>query len=712
MKWKDKMYFFFAQKHEGIDMEYGTYVRSHMEEHKRHHLKHMWMLVRLNIHYRILGKKELLYSALYNKYNEAEKKSINDSIALKNKKRKDSGERNKGPCLNGSESSQNRPVLPVHFARSAMKYEIVSFDVFDTLIFRPFANPIDLFYIVGERLNLPEFKAIRTEAEKKLKEIHHIVGGSWEVTLEEIYDYIEKNYGINAGIGLQTEIEAEMDYCVANPYMKQVYKMVKEQNKRIIIVSDMYLRKEVIELLLSKNGYNGYEKLYVSNEYGCGKGREGDLYRYVINDYDKNQIVHIGDNQVSDVENAKKFGIDTLHYQNVNNVGNLYRTTDMSSLILSAYAGIVNMHLHNGTQQYSPAYEYGYICGGIYVLGFCNWMRKKAKEEKIEKILFLSRDGVIYKNVFDNLFSDIDNDYFLWSRIANIKYSFAEKGILAFATALDSILKSEDTYTVADFLDEYGLYELCDCLSLYGINKKTIMMESTLYKVRKLIVEQKNRIDSIYKKQMESLKNILTKKIGNCQRIAIVDVGWLGSGPLTLKKLIEDYFMFDCEVKCWVAGVRSTPKANIEPKVLSGEIEPYIFADCMNRDLFIAFTKKNIVPKYGLNYVFMEMFTQACCPSFTGISDEGKYEFKSPEVENYKLITEIHSGIMDFCASYYKTFMKDPYMLNISGSDVYRPFRLFTDNKSIFKNNFSEFSFPRVIGKGKLEQMERLSDFF
>lgn len=33
-----------------------------------------------------------------------------------------------------------------------MKYDVISFDIFDTLIFRPFSEPTDLFYIIGEKL--------------------------------------------------------------------------------------------------------------------------------------------------------------------------------------------------------------------------------------------------------------------------------------------------------------------------------------------------------------------------------------------------------------------------------------------------------------------------------------------------------------------------------------------------------------------------------
>jgi len=39
-----------------------------------------------------------------------------------------------------------------YFIDKLLLYDVISFDVFDTLIFRPFSDPKDLFYIVGDRL--------------------------------------------------------------------------------------------------------------------------------------------------------------------------------------------------------------------------------------------------------------------------------------------------------------------------------------------------------------------------------------------------------------------------------------------------------------------------------------------------------------------------------------------------------------------------------
>ena len=51
-------------------------------------------------------------------------------------------------------------------------YDVISFDVFDTLIFRPFSCPSDLFFFVGIRLGYRNFAQLRREAEGIARKEH------------------------------------------------------------------------------------------------------------------------------------------------------------------------------------------------------------------------------------------------------------------------------------------------------------------------------------------------------------------------------------------------------------------------------------------------------------------------------------------------------------------------------------------------------------
>ena len=67
----------------------------------------------------------------------------------------------------------------------------------------------------------------------------------------------------------------------------------------------------------------------------------------------------------------------------------------MSAITGSMYRGIVNAHLHNGLNEYSMEYEFGFVYGGLFVLGYCQFIHEYVQTHHIDKILFLARDGDI-----------------------------------------------------------------------------------------------------------------------------------------------------------------------------------------------------------------------------------------------------------------------------------------------------------------------------
>jgi len=274
------------------------------------------------------------------------------------------------PYLEGSESVSLKRPEAIVFARELLLYDVISFDIFDTLLLRPFAKPTDLFMILGNKYNLMNFSKIRMDSEKEAREIRKVLYNNTEITLEDIYEIVEKKTGIKKEVGIQVEFETEMEFCFANPYIQRVYKLLKSKGKRMIACSDMYIPKEYMQKLLEKCGYTDFEEIYVSCDYNCSKRSKG-LYDIVLSKLKKDEkMVHIGDNHTTDILHAEEKGIKTKHYKNVHEAGNKYRADGMSELVGSVYSGIVNTYLHNGIKKYNPYYEFGFIYGGFYVLGF------------------------------------------------------------------------------------------------------------------------------------------------------------------------------------------------------------------------------------------------------------------------------------------------------------------------------------------------------
>ena len=199
---------------------------------------------------------------------------------------------------------------------------------------------------------------------------------------------------------------------------------------------------------------------------------------------------------------------------------------------------------------------------------------------------------------------------------------------------------------------------------------------------------------SAYADETERMRPIIQGTIGEAKHVAVVDVGWVGSGPLGLKYLIEQKWALGCKVDCLIAASKSGNHVSNINQLQNNDTTPYIFSRILNRDLYNTHTLSN----NGTNSIYFEIFTQACSPSFSGISDNDDFIFDIPEVENYQVIQEIHQGILDFAQKYYSTFKNYPYLFNISGYDAYLPFRMIIRELSFFKKYFGSFSYSRGVG--------------
>lgn len=699
---KNSIYNYIVRSNEDVRQEYEQYVQSHITEHYTNRWRHWKILMALNWHYRVKKNKDSLLYLMPPKQNERDtlEKTLNKPTTKPTTKPNDTSiSKIKLPYLRGSESRLFNNKEAHYIAKDCMSYDVVSFDIFDTLICRPFVEPNDLFYIVGKELGVDSFRKIRIKAESEARNYAEATKGNREVTIYDIYKYVNLYTNIDIEKGVQSEFGVELELCFPNEKIKTVFELLKYQGKRLILVSNMYYPEDMMIQLLEQCGIKGYEKLFVSCDYQASK-RTGTLFQNVLQYVgERTKVIHIGDDHEADFLKPRKYGIDSIFYKNVNKAGRQYRADGMSELISSAYSGIVNYHLHNGMHIYSKPYEYGFIYGGLYVFGYCNWIHKYAIDKGIDKIFFLSRDGKIYQDVFNNTFNDVPNEYVYWSRVANLKYALdKEHGKYYFLLrAIDDRI-NEDIQTsrisIKELLGIYGLEQLVPCLKDNSLTGDIVLTKENALVVKTFIHEHWDMILSIYSEEEKIIKEEMKKKVLGCKKIAIVDVGWNGTGPLGIKYLIEKKWGMNCEVHCLLAGSKVADHvANIN-EIQSEDLNVYMFSRNYNRGHYDVHANTN----NGTNSIYFELFTQDCSPSFSGVTKYGDYIFEIPEVENYEYISEIQKGICDFSKIYKQTFEKYQYMYNISGHDAYCPFRMIIRDLYFIKRYFSEFIYSRSVG--------------
>ena len=574
-----------------------------------------------------------------------------------------------------SESSLARKKLlpPSGLADKLKKFDVISFDIFDTLIFRPFSEPADLFYLLGEKLDLPDFRRIRMEQEWLAREECKEQHGHMEVTLEEIWNRIEKEVGLSADEGITAEKELEKKYCFANPYMKTVYEELKASGCRIIIISDMYLPAEFEKELLASCGYTGFECLYVSCEYKASKS-DGKLYAQVKKDLGADlRYAHVGDNPASDLRMAAKAGFQTFIYPNVNRMTASYRSQDMSPIIGGAYRGIVNNRIYCGLQTYSMEYEYGFICGGLFVLGYCRFIHDYCRTNNVDKLLFLARDGDILKQAYDELYPGEPTEYVLWSRAAATKLMAGHNRYDLLRRYVD--YKVNQGFTLEKIFQSMELEDLLPDLERENgsrLNAGTLLTSNNHKAVRAFLLKHYPAILEKYRPQSQAAGMYYRDIMKDSRNAVAIDIGWAGSGAISLAWLFANEWDIPCRLTGIIAGTNTVNNAEFdasETYLQSGKLVPYLYSLSDNRDLV-----KKHDPNKDYN-VFWELLLSSANRQFQGFSlDEGKVGFHFGKADaNQRGIRDIQQGIRDFIHDYTRHFGDISYMTRISGRDAYAP---------------------------------------
>jgi predicted HAD superfamily hydrolase len=205
-----------------------------------------------------------------------------------------------------------------------MKYS--SFDVFDTVITRSVLRPKDVFYLMQQRLeaqqaDLPRclrncFWGARVWSEFMARRR----SSSDDITLLNIYDTMVHLFGLDGVVkdylmSLELSIESELLVPIDG-----AVELVAEARRSgsVVFISDMYLPETFIRGILERFGlFLPGDRLYVSGELGQSKG-SGRLFLHVLEDLDiiPSQMLHCGDNPVSDCRAPRAVGIRLLDESN------------------------------------------------------------------------------------------------------------------------------------------------------------------------------------------------------------------------------------------------------------------------------------------------------------------------------------------------------------------------------------------------------------
>ena len=580
----------------------------------------------------------------------------------------------------GSESSRSslRIQEPSRLTEMLRAYDVVSFDIFDTLILRNIERPEDVFYFEQGRLNYPNLKRLRTEAERRSRENRYRLAGDCEVNFKEIWDVLSEMTGIDPETGMECEWDIEKIVCYANPYFTEVIRLLKNSGKKLVVCSDMYLGEKYIrELLLDKN-YPEFDGYFISSDYRKSK-RDGELFAVIQKRYGKElRYIHVGDNEYSDVKMAAGKGFKTILYPNVQRAGLPYRAKDMDPVLASVYAGIINGYLNCGIRKESPEFEFGFIYGGLFAAGYCRFIKDYVKEHSIDKVIFFSRDGDILQKVYTLLFPEEaeKTEYAYWSRLAAAKMSARLLKALFFERML--IHKTGQGYRLNEIFETMELSSMQnrffrEC-SHKNYSPSSAFDEKACRDLSAFLDKHWAEVCSQYDDELDEGRKYYQRILGNAERAAVVDVGWVGSGAIALERIAKEIWGFRCEFFGLLAGSCSANTFDYESTLMNieeGKLNCYLFSPKDNRDLW-----KIHDPRKGHNMV-IELLLSSPEKSFRGFSKGPGGEYSFSDTHERINAREVQRGILKFA----ELLKEHPFrQLKISGRDAAAPIFLLYNN--------------------------------
>lgn len=367
----------------------------------------------------------------------------------------------------------------------AHRPDLVSLDVFDTLLWRPCRRPVDLFQRLGEELlrkghlhNIDPagFSRFRIHAEQTAR----FSGPGPEVTHLEITSELAKLLGQGDGNVLaDEEFQVEGECLFGYLEIFQLLTRLRHEGIPYALCSDMYFSSIQITSFLK----NAAERLgitisepalvLVSGDHRTGKSdRLFDLL-LAKTGIPAARILHIGDNPVSDAAKPRAKGIRAIH---------LPRTCETAEAVLDAeekylVAGksfqsdfglattrkelLAESHLANAGKLTHRAYG-AFVAGPVFA-AFAAWVVLECRRQGLRRVDCILREGHFLSRLLDQaktvLGVELEVRTILSSRFCLRAASLAdasEKGLVEF-------LRNVRPLDVqADLFEYLGLFEKAD----------------------------------------------------------------------------------------------------------------------------------------------------------------------------------------------------------------------------------------------------------
>lgn len=379
-------------------------------------------------------------------------------------------------------------------------YKYVSFDLFDTLMYRVVSKPEFIFDLVEREYNknnerkITKFKKKRIHAEAIARKKAYYN----EISIDDIYKELRcPTIVCNQLKKIEKDIEVET--CKPNNIMVEVLNKCRLRGQIVIITTDMYLDYDTIKRILFHIGVKS-DYIFLSSKEKKTK-LSGELFKYILDklDISPQEMCHIGDNKKTDILSPLRYGIQSFERVIRCNPLVLYQDSE-KSLDLDILNTFIRHHLNykvdkNNEEQVA---RIGYSIVGPLLYDFCNWIHSVVNKEKAECIAFVAREGYLIKKIYDEIFPN-DNTRYIKLNKNMIRLPFLYKNC-----------NIEDFLKLIPYRDKYTSEELARLLFCDESLISDILLENG---VTNNYIYRKEIKSSSFKNIFDQIMNIESEKL-------------------------------------------------------------------------------------------------------------------------------------------------------------------------------------------------------
>lgn len=299
----------------------------------------------------------------------------------------------------------------------------LSFDIFDTILWRRVPRPADVFGLIGSRLRVAglapawltdaTFRRMRIEAERKARRDHGDLGP--EVSLFDIWRAMPSGTFDRALLEklVAVEMEVEREFTVVDLHMADLIAAAHRNGVPLVLVSDTYFTEEQLSYLLDRPELEALKDAKVFRSHQHGLDKTNGLFEIVLNELglSAEQVVHVGDNEVADIEVGAELGMRVVHYRRIDqplsvvlaregepedpfgdyapNLDDVHGDFGITSLRAKALQAS-GADSESGTD---VAWRYGAAVLGPVLTGFAEWVAWRAHEDGTKVVWCPMREG-------------------------------------------------------------------------------------------------------------------------------------------------------------------------------------------------------------------------------------------------------------------------------------------------------------------------------